>query len=82
MQRQKLIAVRHNKLIKTVENKETLQQKAEFFVSFCSKYFVEIEKDTRVLQQKLMVVRHNILTIAKQNILITARQNKLMDGMF
>lgn len=50
------------------------------FITLCGKYVVEIEKDTHLLHQKLIVVRQNKLTTAKQNILITARQNKLMEG--
>jgi hypothetical protein len=82
LQRQKLIVARQNKLIKTATIIEILQQKVECFFTFCSMYFIEIEKDMYLLHQKLIVVRQNKLTTVKQNILITARQNKLMDGRF
>ena len=55
-------------------------KKWSVFITFCSKYIVEIERVMYLLHQKLIVVRQNKLTTAKQNILITARQNKLMDG--
>ena len=55
-------------------------KKWSVFITFYVMYFVEIEKDTRLLHQKLIVVRQNKLTTAKQNKLITARQNKLMEG--
>ena len=55
-------------------------KKWSVFITFCSKYVVEIERAMCLLHQKLIVVRQNKLTTAKQNILITARQNKLMDG--
>jgi predicted AAA+ superfamily ATPase len=82
LQRQELIVARQNKLIKTAEIIGFLQQKAERFFTFCSMYFIEIEKVMYFLHQKLIVVRQNKLTTAKQNILITARQNKLMDGEY
>ena len=59
---------------------KSCDKKRSVFITFCDKYFVEIEKDTHLLHQKLIVVRQNKLTTAKQNILITARQNKLMEG--
>ena len=57
-------------------------KKWSVFVTFCDKYFVEIEKDMYLLHQKLIAVKQNKLTTAKQNILITARQNKLMEEMY
>lgn len=55
-------------------------KKWSVFITFRSKYVVEIERVMYFLHQKLIVVRQNKLTTANQNILITARQNKLMDG--
>jgi len=79
-QRQKLIVARQNKLINTAAIIGILQQKVERFFTFCSMYFIEIEKVIYLLHQKLIIVRQNKLTTAKQNKLITTRQNKLMDG--
>ena len=62
--------------------KELCNKTWSVFVTFRSKYIVEIEKDMYLLRQKLIAVRQNKLTTTKQNKLITARQNKLMEGMY